>query len=339
MKFLDLSGYMFSGKSAASDLIKEHSGFYVPHYRSEFDLIRIPRGLNDLKKAIIDDWSWVRSDKALRDFIELVEVLNRRPSSVLDKLFRPGFSYSERYDRFLQKSMHFVDKITEASWVMPWPYELISLNPLQNAKLKIISKLRKHQSWPEINYRLISGDDFFKHAKVYLREILINEQALEDSHTVVTHNMLEAYNPAEGFSFFDNIKSIIVDRDIRDIYMTATTYSKGFNDTVSLYSKIIGAFDIQIFIARQKILREKTNYQNQAGVLRINFENLVNNYDETCGQIRQFLGTSASDHINKMKYFNPEESRKNIGLWNNARGEQLNAIRRLELELPDLCRL
>lgn len=329
---------MFSGKSAVSDLIREHAGFHVPSYRSEFDLIRMPGGLSDLKKAVVDDWSWVRSDKALRDFMELVEVLDRKPRGLMDKLFRPGFSYSDRFEGFLQKSLRFADSITHAHWRMAWPYEMTSLNPLQYARLRIASKLGRRQSWPEIDYRLVGGEHFIEQARAYLRELLIPEDGGGECHTVVTHNMLEPYNPEAGFCFFDSIRSIVVDRDVRDIYMTATSYSDGFNDSVSLYSRILGAFDIDIFIARQKILRAKTRYVPHPHILRLDFESFVESYASTCDQVRAFLEISKSDHIEPMRYFDPERSRCNIGMWKGARGEKLKSIGRIEAELPELCR-
>lgn len=337
MKFLDLSGYMFSGKSAVSDLLREHAGFHVPSYRSEFDLIRMPGGLGDLKKAVVDDWSWVRSDKALRNFLALVETLDRTPHSLWDKLFRPGFSYGKRFDGFLEKSRRFAGNITSAHWRMAWPYELTALNPLQYALLRITSKLRRRQAWPEIDYRLVGGEDFLAHARAYLEELLVSTGGADACHTVVTHNMLEPYNPEAGFCFFDDIRSIVVDRDVRDIYMTATSHSEGFNDEVGLYSRILGAFDIDLFIARQKILRAKTQYQPHHGILRLGFERIVDAYADACDELRDFLGIPASAHIEPMRYFDPEKSRRNVGLWKSAQGEQLKAIGRIEAELPDLC--
>lgn len=330
---------MFSGKSAVSDLIREHAGFHVPSYRSEFDLIRMPGGLSDLKKAVVDDWSWVRSDKALRDFLVLVEILDRKPRSLWDKLFRPGFSYADRFDGFLLKSKRFADSITDAHWQMAWPYELASMNPLQYARLRIVSKLERRQSWPEIDYRLVGGEDFIEHARAYLRDLLIPEGRAGECHTVVTHNMLEPYDPEAGFCFFDSIRSIVVDRDVRDIYMTATSHSEGFNDSVALYSRILGAFDIDIFITRQKILRNKTRYAPHPRILRLDFENFVESYASACDQVRAFLEIPKSNHIEPMRFFDPEKSRRNVGLWKGAQGTQLKAINRIEAELPELCRL
>jgi hypothetical protein len=45
----------------------------------------------------------------------------------------------------------------------------------------------------------------------------------------------------------------------------------------------------------------------------INFESLVQNYDETVADLERFIGLQPSHHVNKRKYFNPEISAKNIG--------------------------
>ena len=338
LKFLDLSGYMFSGKAAVSDLVREHCGFHVPNYRSEFDLLRIPHGLLDLKHALVDEWSWVRSDKAIREFIQLTDVLGRTPQNIYEKLFRCGFGYSNIYPCFLEKTKKFVEEITEKSWPMQWPYELSALSPIEHAKLKLLSKLKGVHAWPEIHYRLCSGDNFLDKAKQYISDLLVDDPALDYAHTVVTHNMLEPYDPASGFCFFDDIKSIVVDRDVRDIYMTSIAPSIGFNDVVPLYSKIIGAFDIDVFISRQKILRRKTNYSANKNILRVYFEDLVLNYDDTCHVVQSFLNLSATEHQAKLKYFDPEKSINNVGLWKKASKAQLAGIYRLEQEFPELCR-
>lgn len=330
---------MFSGKAAVSDLVREHSGFHVPDYRSEFDLLRVPHGLIDLKHALVDEWSWVRSDKAIREFIQLTDVMGRSPTNIYEKLFRPGFGYSRKYPGFLEKTKKFVADITERSWPMQWPYETFALSPIEHAKLKLLSKLTGVHAWPEIHYRLCSGDDFLEKAKEYISDLLVNDLALDGAHTVVTHNALEPCDPASGFCFFDNIKSIVVDRDVRDIYMTSIAPSVGFNDMVPLYSRIIGAFDVGVFINRQRILRKKTNYSCNDNVLRIQFEDTVLDFDNICSRIQRFLNISPETHRDKLKYFKPNESKKNVGLWKTAAKEQLPAIRRLEQELPELCRI
>jgi len=337
MKFLDLSGYMFSGKSAVSDILREHSGFLVPNYRLEFDLLRVPHGLIDLKHALVDNWSWLRSDKAIREFMELAVVLNRKPVTILEKVFKPGFGYSAIYKDFDTITSKFINSITVDRWVMQLPYDLVFLGLWRHAKLKILSKLTGVYGWPNVEYQLSSGANFQSNVKTYLHEVLTSGLDLKNTHTVVTHNMLEPYDPSVGCYFFDDIKSIVVDRDVRDIYMTATSYSHGFNDFVPMYSRILGAFDVNLFINRQAVLRNRTNFDCNEHIMRICFEDLVFKYENSCDSIRKFLGITPSEHHLKGVYFDPAVSEANVGLWRKAEGSQLRAISQIEKHLPELC--
>ena len=67
-RFLDLSGFIVSGKQAYSDLLREFDGFLVPEAEREFELIRIQGGIRDLENALVEDWSPIRADAALRRF-------------------------------------------------------------------------------------------------------------------------------------------------------------------------------------------------------------------------------------------------------------------------------
>ena len=336
MKVLDLSGYMFSGKGAASDLIKEFDGFSVPYRRSEFDLLRIPHGLIDLRCSLVDKWSWVRSDSAIREFIQIATTMGNSPQNIFQKLFIVGFGYNARYHRFNEATNEFIDSLTDDTWKMQWPYEMPSLYPAKYAWLRVKAKLKGIQPWPVIDFRLCSGADFDKYAKRYLQKILSLTGDI-NSHTIVTHNMLEPYDPTSGFCFFDDIHSIVVDRDVRDIYMTSLIHSDGFNDKVPVYSRITGAFNIDTFIKRQKILRSKTNYTHNDRVLRVQFEDLVVNYENTVKKIILFLDINQDTHVRKFKHFSPKKSAENIRLWENAPKWLQADIKKLEKELPELC--
>ena len=127
------------------------------------------------------------------------------PNSFFEKLFKPGFGYSNRYPDFAQKSKKFVSDITENTWSMRLPYETLSQRPLNYLKMRVQSKLKGGHSWPVINYHLCSGDQFVEQAKKYLLDLLTDGIDPGEFHTVVTHNMLEPCNPQNGFCFFDNI--------------------------------------------------------------------------------------------------------------------------------------
>ena len=142
MKYIDLSGYMFSGKSAFSDLLREFDGFDVPSYHTEFDLIRISGGLLDLRTTVVDNWSPMRADASLRRFIKLIQILSCTPRGY-KKLIETGFGYEKNYPNILNAMAQFVNNITEDSWVMDWPYEMVELSSIKIFKTKIYSKLTK----------------------------------------------------------------------------------------------------------------------------------------------------------------------------------------------------
>jgi len=105
MKVIDLSGYMFSGKSAVSDILREFNGVYVPNYLVEFDLLRMPGGLIDLKHAVMD-WSPIRTFAAINRFDKLVNRLACSPKFP-QKLFKTGYGYNQRYPNILQLKDQF----------------------------------------------------------------------------------------------------------------------------------------------------------------------------------------------------------------------------------------
>lgn len=57
-------------------------------------------------------------------------------------------------------------------------------------------------------------------------------------------------------------------------------------------------------------------------VLMIDFEGLVNNYEHYKTMIENFLDISDSNHKNRRKYFDPELSKKNIGIYKNFLNEE-----------------
>jgi hypothetical protein len=65
--------------------------------------------------------------------------------------------------------------------------------------------------------------------------------------------------------------------------------------------------------------------------LLISFEEMVLDYDRATAKIREFAGLDSQDHIYPRKYFNPEVSKKNIGIYLN------NKIKLNDASLSGLC--
>ncbi len=189
----------------------------------------------------------------------------------------------------------------------------------------------------EIDLFLISGDNFYDQTKVYLEKLLSIPVKDESIHTIVMHNAFEPFNPWRPIKYFRDAKCIVVDRDPRDIYVTALQYSEGFNDYPNIYSKISCAFNVEYFIKRFKILMKntKTNMDPRNRVLRIHFEDIVMKYEDTLKTIYEFLGEDENTHIKKKKFFDPAVSKKNIGLWKSYSHQ--NEIELITKELEEFC--
>jgi len=312
-RIIDLSGYMFSGKSAVSDLLREFEGFHIPNYRSEFDLLRIGGGLIDLKNAVLD-WSPVRSYAAFLRFKRLVKQIAGTPRFPR-KLFETGWGYDKIYPNILSALDRFSQNITELEWQTPWPYEDLNDGAVETLVRKLRSKSRKYDNRA---YALLSSDKFMRAAQEFVQELLWYGVDRQQYHSVVVHNALEPFSPEKNLDLLgENAKCIVVDRDPRDIYATAVTSQVGFNDNLEFYRRIAGAQDVDVFIKRFSIYRNNTN-GSEPRILRLRFEELLFDYEETIGKIRAYLGIPASDHKDRGKYFQIEKSKSNCGLWKDC---------------------
>jgi len=329
-KVLDLSGYMFSGKAALHDFIAEIVGFHTPSNRVEFDLLRVKDGFADLENAVNSSWSPIRSDEAVRRYIKVVNKIGEVPKG-FRRLVAPGFSYSTRYPELVKLSEKFIDDLTVAKWEMYWPYHLLDMTPFEIFIHKLKRKFLGSQE--NVIFRLVSGERFYELAKEYLNNLISSGVDADTYDTIILNNAFEPFDPGRFINYFHDARCIVVNRDPRDIYTVANEFSEGFNDQVKLYRDIAGAFDVNVFIDRIKTYRHHVSANYSSRVLRIDFEDLVLKYEETALKIYSFLGVDPSRHIDKFKYFNPEKSKNNIGIWRDFSDQ--DSIRKIAHELCD----
>ena len=323
LHFVDLSGYAFTGKHAVIDLMREIEGYHVPHFEFEFGLLRMQGGILDLRHALCEEWSPIRSDAAIRRFKRLVRRLGsrhslRRPASLFEAV---GWNYDDYYaGRFFTLSDAYVRELVQASWRAPWPYALVDIGGGELFVRKLLSKLR----WPgalEFELHLARPAQFDEASRAYLEAVLSSNLAPETT-TVVMHNAFEPYAPARSLRLFARAKAIVVDRDPRDNFVQGRWY-KPF------------ATSVEDFIARYRMQREATDYTPHPDVLRIRFEDLVLDYDHIVPRIFAHLGEPAARHVRPRQHFNPDQSRKNLGLWRAYDNQR--EIAQIAAALPEFC--
>jgi hypothetical protein len=307
-KFVDISGFVYSGKSSISDILREIDGFIVPAVEEEFDLLRIPNGLIDLKNSV-NDWSPIRTYAALNRFEKVarnVGTLWKFPY----KYFRHGLNYEARYPQYFKLLNQFINEITFEKWITPWPYSHFEDNGLETFFRKISEKL----GYIKLReYKLIYKNTFLTSAQKYTSDLLWSNYPDRTEHTLVTHNALEPFNPHQNSDLLSNCKCIVVDRDPRDIYATAQIIPPGQADKLNRYRNMCAGHDVHKFIQRYKLYRSLV--VENPNVLRLQFSEIVLNYEQTLKLIYSFLDIDPKLHIRKGDSFKPEISIQSNGLY------------------------
>ena len=327
MKLIDISGFGHSGKTTVNNLFSEVDGIHVHDPNFEFGLLRLPDGLIDLKRNVLDNWTPIKSDIQIKRFLNLVKKLNS--------------NYSENLNtNFYNLSLELVNNLVRYKTHIEWYDNLY--NNQYDSSLKMFTKkafqelgiltsfrkLKKQISTNNIKNKdevnMVTNVNFDSLIKKYLNSLL----SLKDN-IIVTNNAFEPFNPSASISFFNDSYSIIVDRDPRDIYLSSIYSDNLFvpdfeknNKSVSLdfiqnqKKDFLGSKNIDIFIWRQKQLRDSVKKDIKSDrILRINYEDLIFNYEKTVNLIFKFSKINHNSHSNKFKFFDPKISKLNVNLW------------------------
>jgi hypothetical protein len=161
-------------------------------------------------------------------------------------------------------------------------------------------------------------DYFRQQASVFLfkfiktiesKECLVLDQFIAQG---VSNETVKAY-------FHDfNVKRVHVFREPRDVFATS----------ILLDVKYIPHDHPNRFIEWYKSKRKSYPIGANNGVLYMKFEDLVLNYQESTEKIMRFLDLKEENHIHKKCFFDPEISKKNIGLYKQLDGQTLDLFER-----------
>lgn len=332
LRFVDLSGYAFTGKAAVIDLMREIEGCSVPSSEFEFALLRCNGGLIDLEHALVDAWSPVRSSEAIRAFLRLIHVYGG-DRGLAARLTRHGHHYDCAFPGFTERSLAFIDSLVEFKWRGYWPFAAHAYTPLRLLTQKVVGRLGFGEMFYEVIYLSApSREQFSDLSSSYLQDVL-GGAAREGQDLVVTHNAFEPFDPTRSLRFFRDGRAIVVDRDPRDVYVSAMRYvgRMGRRGWPTATTGGAAGFARRVQIERSRVRLERDDDR----VLRMRFEDLVVDYESTVARILGFVGRDSSAHIQRGRYFDPGVSRAGVGAWKSYPDRE--AIRIIENRLPDLC--
>lgn len=325
-KVLDLNGFTLSGKAAFTDLFRELKGYYVPDTEFEFCLFRIQDGLMDLKHALVDDWSPVRSDSAIRRFKKLNSILSSKtPKYTLLWASSPsGYNYNQLvHPEFYDITEKYINSFVTSSYKSMWPFALHDVHSIECFWRRVGSRLG-FKNCDYFDRYVTAKDGFMEKTQSYVEE-LISYNLEDEQHTCIIHNGLEPFRAHDVNLFCKNGKSIVIHRDPRDVYIAGL--GVGFSASAN----------VNTFIAQYKMMREVyLSRGHHEHVLEIGFEDLVLDYENTLQCVFNFLGENSDIHLNKKSYFDPSKSRKGVGMWKSHSNPL--AINTISEKLPQFCR-
>ncbi len=304
-RLISCASYYGSGSSAIIDLIGEYK-----HVKSltnyEFRFIQDIDGLMDLEYHLVQNPNRHNSGHALKRFWNLSK-------------FNAGNNFDKRYSRFLGKSYldltkDYVDALTDYKYNGYWFMDLYEKGVIYYYVKSIIGKImcRLHLPYKkmpnEITYCSHPTENrFLELTRKYIQSI-IEAANPEDYDYLLMDQLTPSSNINKCLRYFDeSIRTIVVDRDPRDIFVVAKTVWK---------SGIVPS-NVEYFCKWYTFTHgcAKGQEVDRTKVLHIHFEDLIYKYDETVSVIESFIDISPADHENQFKGMNPRRSFYNTNMF------------------------
>lgn len=310
-KIIIPTGYMGSGSSAITDLVSEFENVNNSHKDFEYIFLHCPNGVFDLEDKLLIGNNSIRSDEALHTFLLSMKDLYNK------KFWWPGNYKSIIGEEFYKEVLKYVESLIDVESVNYWyhqenPTKIMQLKSaikyiLEKVSNKKIS-LKKPLLYDNILLSYKKPNEFYKKTTKFINNVLnlidSGKQDLLLDQLILPHNIFRMDN-----YFGNNVKVIVVERDPRDVFvLNKYAWSKKGIDVP--YS-----FDVKKFCKQYKNIRELENKTSNKNVLRIKFEDLVYDYDNTEKKVVKFLGYSKEKHVRKFERFNPEISKKNTQVF------------------------
>ncbi|MEH2946033.1 hypothetical protein [Sporofaciens sp. JLR.KK001] len=290
---VSVSGYNYSGSSAVIDLLAEYSETNC--VKQEIAFAYMPDGLLDLEYNMNHTATYFNGDVAIQRF------WNQCLRCDMPK---------DKKQLFLQKSREYIDSIVEDTWHGGSYFDSTRLS---GAKYyiwylkKSISSLIYHYSKKVTNwnqramYLAYCCTNFNTLTSKYLNDIA--DMFSVEGKIGVFNQFFSAFRPELSMKFCVDGKTIVVDRDPRDIYILGNVR----HETACFPSQ-----DAKKFVTWYKRCWDNCVKEESDRVLHVQFEDLIFQYEITVKRIEVFLGID--DHVKPRMYFKPEVSINNTQL-------------------------
>lgn len=316
-------GYGATGSSVLTDLLSEYDDIQL-FDSFEFVVAYRVDGLQDLEYHLMKRYAKCASgDYAIKRFLEWTKCYKT-----------PLINKPCDGEMFYKLSKDYINAITQLKYRGVETADVLSGNVIKNVFAfaskkvfmpKIVEKITHKPAflWPcrTINYS-IEPDNFYEESRKYISSIL-NAMGADLSKPICLDQPFEGNCPQNSFPFFENPYAIVIDRDPRDLYFDEKY-------TTSPDGKFFPRTNVEDFVVYYRNMRK--HIVDHPRVLRIRFEELIYEYDESIRKIEQFL--HLGEHKRPKTGFNPERSINNTQQI-RLHPEDKKEIEYIERELPE----
>ena len=327
-------GYCGTGSSVVYHLLSEYDGIESGDLGDyEHVILYTPNGLFDLEDHVLRNNGWHNFDAAITAFREEMMRLN-------DNDFKWFGGFKARYGDAFEKNLNeYIDALTQYTLQGYWSYDMkgYKFDGVQFTKDMIRKAQGKERPNPgiiidrsadnNIYYSFIKEDEFFEHTRRfvnnYMKMMYGDAEKINANQFLLPHNLFRI-----GNYFGKDLKSIIVDRDPRDLYII-TKYvwpTKGIRSRFPM--------NVDDFCSFYKGMRETVRPYDPELVRTMQFEDFVYKYDETVAQVEEFFGLDPKEHTRPKTHLNPAISIANTQNW-RIRPEWAEEIKPIEDMLAD----
>lgn len=300
-------GYGWSGSSAVVDLLREYNKVGNPDV--EFRIVKDPYGLHDLYNSIIKG-DQLNIDTAIKDFYWYAKKLYTTPKRFS---FESGLNYGLFFGHeFIDITKNFISRIVDFEYQSHWWMFDFKKTKYEVFKERIKNILHFHDDnrTSKMYFSGISSEVFINEVRRYIDELFLDYVNANDIDHIILDQGVSSLSYDLEMNFFSSSKTIIVDRDPRDIY---TDLCQG---NFLIGKELSNHKNPEKYVKWHRVWRRNnTEKLFRNNILYIQFEDLVLQYDKTVKQIENFLGLSSNDHKQIKTFFDPEKSKKNIGIW------------------------
>lgn len=302
MKFIIVAGFFLSGSSAAVDLLEEFDNTYVCN--GEVRLISDPYGIRMLEESLVNHWTPIRSTAAISDFLHFAEKCSHAKSRFPLAPFGMGYADSI-HPNFMEITTHYIESLTMGTYYQDYYFNKAKKNyfsyvtdrcrlGLQHHSKNRIRIAKKYKCY----FARPTKEEFEQRTREYMDSLF---GCIKGKEFVVLDQGVHIFDADVIDRYFNDAKMIVIDRDWRDIYISSVEHHGVVEP------------DVFAYIRKQEITRE-THY-NSPNILRLSFEEMVTDYDNSVQKIMAFCGLKEPNHVRPRECFDPDRSSKNVGIW------------------------